>query len=99
MSTPDSLSPGDLVTCPRCLLSFPPGTAPDAVLPVPPGSGTVTILPDGAVPGSATPPAPTQNSMPARIDRFAIRGYLGEGAFGRVYLAHDPLLKRDVALK
>jgi tRNA A-37 threonylcarbamoyl transferase component Bud32 len=39
------------------------------------------------------------NDVPSRVDRFAINGYLGEGAFGRVYLAHDPLLKRNVALK
>ena len=31
--------------------------------------------------------------------RFEITRYLGEGSFGRVYEAHDPLLKRTVALK
>src|SRR5262249_21147628 len=42
-------------------------------------------------------PPPTE--MPARIGRFEIRRYLGEGSFGRVYEAHDPLLDRVVALK
>ncbi len=34
-----------------------------------------------------------------RIGRFELRGALGQGAFGKVYLAFDPLLDRPVALK
>ena len=33
------------------------------------------------------------------IDRFEIRKVLGEGGAGIVYLAYDPKLKRDVAIK
>ncbi|MGP1675588.1 MAG: protein kinase domain-containing protein [Burkholderiales bacterium] len=33
------------------------------------------------------------------IDRFEIRQILGEGGQGIVYLAHDPKLKREVAIK
>jgi WD40 repeat protein/serine/threonine protein kinase len=33
------------------------------------------------------------------LGRFEIRRELGQGTFGRVFLAHDPLLGRDVALK
>ncbi len=33
------------------------------------------------------------------LGRFRIQGLLGKGGFGRVYRAHDPLLKRDVAIK
>lgn len=36
---------------------------------------------------------------PARIDRYALLGVLGRGASGVVHRAHDPVLKRDVALK
>jgi len=39
-----------------------------------------------------------QNSV-TTIDRFQIRQVLGEGGQGIVYLAHDPTLKREVAIK
>jgi tetratricopeptide (TPR) repeat protein len=37
--------------------------------------------------------------QPQRIARFVIDRELGRGSFGRVYLAHDPHLSRNVALK
>ena len=36
---------------------------------------------------------------PARIGRFEIRSVLGSGGFAVVYLAYDPKLKRQIALK
>jgi formylglycine-generating enzyme required for sulfatase activity len=37
--------------------------------------------------------------LPECIGRFRIRAHVGDGAFGRVYLAYDPVLERHVALK
>ncbi|WP_425615531.1 serine/threonine-protein kinase [Anatilimnocola sp. NA78] len=36
---------------------------------------------------------------PTQIGRFVIERVVGQGSFGTVYLAHDPLLGRKVALK
>ncbi len=37
--------------------------------------------------------------VPSSVGRYEIREVLGEGGFGRVYLAYDPHLQRQVALK
>jgi serine/threonine protein kinase/Flp pilus assembly protein TadD len=39
------------------------------------------------------------NQLPQSIGRYTVQDTLGEGAFGRVYLARDPELNRLVALK
>lgn len=41
------------------------------------------------------PPA----SLPERVGRYEVKRLLGQGAMGRVLLAHDPLLDREVAIK
>jgi serine/threonine protein kinase/formylglycine-generating enzyme required for sulfatase activity len=39
------------------------------------------------------------SGLPARIGDYRVEGLLGEGGFGCVYLAHDELLNRQVAIK
>lgn len=47
----------------------------------------------------ATPVAGDTPTMPGRIGKYSIRGVLGKGGMGVVYLGHDPLIDRDVAIK
>jgi len=42
---------------------------------------------------------PSDSPLPKQIGRFQIRARLGAGAFGTVYRAFNPQLKREAALK
>ncbi len=55
---------------------------------------------DGKDDARATPArAAARSGAPRFAGRYEIRGVLGEGSFGVVYLAHDARLDREVALK
>jgi protein kinase-like protein/uncharacterized protein DUF4384 len=55
---------------------------------------------DGKDEARATPAdAGARSGAPRFAGRYEIRGVLGEGSFGVVYLAHDARLDREVALK
>ena len=58
----------------------------------PTGSGSSSHKNPFGIPQLATEP-------PTRLGRFEVRSLLGEGAFGRVYLAFDAELERQVAIK
>ena len=50
----------------------------------------------GGIPNNEPTP---ERPMPARIGRYIVRRVLGQGTFGTVYLADDPELNRQVAIK
>lgn len=62
---------------------------------------------DGATTGAQTVDSKNRKSKLQRntkeelgtIGRFVLQGVLGQGGFGKVYAAHDPLLNRALALK
>lgn len=48
---------------------------------------------------SPATPGRTQPCVPPKLGRYEIAGELGKGAMGTVYLARDPTINREVALK
>ena len=75
--------------------SQPPDPLPDTSIRAGGNSDTVDFRPESgsAAGGTARPP------MPLAFGRYVVRGLLGEGGFGAVYLGYDTQLERTVAIK
>jgi formylglycine-generating enzyme required for sulfatase activity/tRNA A-37 threonylcarbamoyl transferase component Bud32 len=98
-SDPPAPTSDSAVECPRCRLRFAPDAGPDTPARLDADNrGTIDVPPPMPHPPTPTPALPASD-LPARIGRFEVRRFLGEGVFGRVYEAFDPALKRAVALK
>src|SRR5262245_53470725 len=92
----DGLPPGQNVRCPFCSTTF----RIPALTPTAEGLPSDTSIGAGS---SAAPGQPAAGSdapsMPATIGPYEVRQKLGEGAFGIVYRAYDPIMQREVAIK
>ncbi len=53
----------------------------------------------GAVNKLRVPKPDPNTALPEYFGRYEVRSLLGQGAMGRVYLAYDPKLRREVAIK
>ena len=65
-----------------------------------PEKTVATVTPDpGPTVTAAADATDAEIGIPSHVGRYCVRAVLGEGGFGRVYLAYDEQLERQVAVK
>lgn len=93
---------GRFVGCPHCGAEFSVDAVSITSTPVQMAletSRSRQSVPDSPTIESIKPPSVAKPAKQELLDRFEIRNLLGEGTYGKVYRAFDPLLDREVALK
>lgn len=99
VSGPEKLL-GRTLLCSACRQPFVAQDVPPTVLD-PREAADIPTVEYGPTGARVESPQPDNDPEPqlGRIGRFELRAVLGQGTFGRVYQAYDPLLDRWVALK
>ncbi len=89
------------IVCPRCKTKFQFNSLIAADTLSLADSDTAVFDPDEQTPSNAVATSPSLASAKSmnRLGRYALKGQLGAGGFGIVFLATDPALGRDVAIK
>jgi serine/threonine protein kinase len=92
---------GESIPEPASPFMPPPSAQPPPAPPPDPYAvdATMRLIPIPHIPAAAQPAAPQAHPTERRIGKYIVKGELGRGGMGAVYLAEQPGLGREVAIK
>ena len=92
---------GESIPEPASPFMPPPSAQPPPAPPPDPFAvdATMRLIPIPHIPAAAQPAAPQAHPTERRIGKYIVKGELGRGGMGAVYLAEQPGLGREVAIK